>query len=163
MKSIQRAELVVVLSLALPAAGQAQAEPMKMASEPASHSFILSNAVTFQPFEIPGFASGVTLAVIHGDPNAEAGDYTLRLSFPDGYRFPAHWHPNAEHLTVLQGTLVVGMGDAMDEAKLQSFPAGAFLYIPGKMSHFGGAKGATVIQLHGMAPFKIELTKAAPN
>jgi hypothetical protein len=33
------------------------------------------------------------------------------------------------------------------------------MYVPGKVSHFGGAKGATIIQLHGMAPFKIELTK----
>ena len=41
-----------------------------------------------------------------------------------------------------------------------TYKPGSFLYLPGKMSHFGGVKGATVVQLHGQAPFKIELTKA---
>lgn len=162
MKSVRCAQLVVALSLAVPAAGVTQADPKKPGAEPATHSVVMSNAVAFQPFEIPGFASGVKLAVIHGDPNAETGDYTVRLAFPDGYKFPAHWHPLAEHVTVLEGTFVLGMGDKIDATKLQSFPPGAFLYIPGKMAHFGGAKGATVIQLHGMAPFKIELSKPAP-
>jgi hypothetical protein len=161
MKTAQRAQLVLVLSLAVPAVALSQAEPKKAGMEPATHSVVLSNAVAFQPLEIPGFPTGVRMAVLHGDPNAESGDYTLRLAFPDGYKFPAHWHPMSEHLTVLEGTLLLGMGDKVEEAKLQSFPVGTFVYIPGKMSHFGGAKGATVIQLHGMAPFKIELSKPA--
>ena len=161
MQPIERSYAIVALSLLFPTVGLAQMEAKKAGSEPATHSVVLSNAVAFQPLEIPGFASGVKMAVIHGDPNADSGDYTLRLAFPDGYRFPAHWHPMAEHLTVLEGALLLGMGDKSDEAKMQSLPAGAFMYIPGKMSHFGGAKGATVIQLHGEAPFKIELTKPA--
>jgi quercetin dioxygenase-like cupin family protein len=161
MKSILRSYVVVAVSCLFPAAGLAQVEQKKVVSEPATHSVVLASAVAFQPLEIPGFASGVKLAVIHGDPNADSGDYTVRLVFPDGYRFPAHWHPMAEHLTVLEGALLLGMGDKPDEAKMQTLTAGTFMYIPGKMSHFGGAKGATVIQLHGMAPFKIELTNPA--
>jgi quercetin dioxygenase-like cupin family protein len=159
MKLIHRAQLVLVLSLAFPAVALTQAQPA--GTEPTVHSVVLSNAVAYQPLEIPGFATGVKMAVLHGDPNAASGDYTLRLSFPAGYKFPAHWHPMGEHLTVLEGVLLLGMGDKPDDTKLQSFPVGTFVYIPGKMSHFGGAKGATVIQLHGMAPFKIELTKPA--
>lgn len=151
MPSVQPVRFLLILSLAVPAAGLAQ--------EPATHAVVMSNAVAFQPLEIPGFPSGVKLAVIHGDPNAASGDYTVRLAFPDGYKFPAHWHPNAEHVTVLEGTFILGMGDKPDDTKLQTFAVGSFLYIPGKMSHFGGVKGATVVQLHGMAPFKIELTK----
>jgi ChrR-like protein with cupin domain len=160
MKTAHCAQLVLALSLAVPAAALSQADPKKPAgTEPATHAVVLSNAVAFQPFEVPGFPSGLKLAVLHGDPNAESGDYTVRLAFPDGYKFPAHWHPMGEHITVLEGTIMLGMGDTPDDTKLQSFPVGTFAYIPGKMSHFGGAKGATVIQLHGMAPFKIELTK----
>jgi uncharacterized RmlC-like cupin family protein len=104
------------------------------------------------------------IAAIHGDPNAASGTYVIRLQFPAGYKFPAHWHPNAENLTVLSGELLLGMGDKEDAAKLMSYKPGAFMYIPGKMPHFGGAKGATVIQLHGPAPFKIELVKSTlPN
>jgi len=65
----------------------------------------------------------------------------------------------AENLTVLSGTFLLGMGEKTDDSKLVTYKPGAFLYIPGKMPHFGGAKGATVIQLHGEAPFKIELVK----
>lgn len=60
-------------------------------------------------------------------------------------------------MTVLSGTFMLGMGAKADDSKLATYRPGAFLYIPGKMPHFGGAKGATVIQLHGQAPFKIEL------
>lgn len=161
MTKAQRVQLVLALSLVVPATVLSQADPKKPAApgEPATHAVVLSNAVAFQPFEVPGFPTGLKLAVLHGDPNAEAGDYTVRLSFPDGYKFPAHWHPKGEHVTVLEGEVMLGMGDTPDDAKVQSFPVGTFVYIPGKMSHFGGAKGATVIQLHGEAPFKIELTK----
>jgi quercetin dioxygenase-like cupin family protein len=99
------------------------------------------------------------IAVIHGDPNADSGMYVIRLQFPDGYMFPPHWHPMAENLTVLSGTFLLGMGEKTDNSKLVTYKPGAFLYVPGKMPHFGGAKGATVIQLHGQAPFKIELVK----
>ena len=161
MRSLRHAPFMVLLAVGVPALAVAQAEPKKPApgAEPATHAMVMANAVTFQPLDIPGFAPGVKLAVIHGDPNAESGDFTIRLSFPDGYKFPAHWHPNAEHLTVLEGSLLLGVGDKPDDTKLQSLPVGAFMYVPGKVSHFGGAKGATIIQIHGMAPFKIELTK----
>ena len=152
MRCFHAAGFGFVLTFGVPALALAQAEPPAQA-------VVMANAVAFQPFEIPGFPSGVKLAVLHGNPNAESGDYTVRLAFPDGYKFPAHWHPNAEHLTVLEGAFLVGMGDKPDDTKLQTFPVGTFMYIPGKMSHFGMVKGATVVQLHGMAPFKIELTK----
>jgi hypothetical protein len=74
--------------------------------------------------------------------------------------FPAHFHPMAENLTVMSGTFLLGMGAKADNAKLVTYAPGTFMSIPGKMPHFGGAKGATVIQLHGQAPFKIELAAA---
>ena len=121
------------------------------------HVVVPANKVTFEPIEVPGFKTGMKIAVLSGDPNAETGQYVIRLQFPDGYAFPPHWHPMAENLTVLSGTFILGMGDKTDNAKLVTYTPGAFMSIPGKMPHFGGAKGATVIQLHGQAPFKIEL------
>ena len=58
----------------------------------------------------PGFPTGMKIAVIDGDPNAESGWYVIRLQFPDGYKFPPHFHPQAENLTVLSGTFILGMG-----------------------------------------------------
>jgi quercetin dioxygenase-like cupin family protein len=131
----------------------------RQAAGAAGHTVVQPNQVKFAPIEVPGFNSGMKIAAIHGDPNADSGMYVIRLEFPAGYRFPAHWHPNAENLTVLSGELLLGMGEKEDAAKLMSYRPGAFMHIPSKMPHFGGAKGMTVIQLHGEAPFKIELVK----
>lgn len=112
--------------------------------------------VQWGDLKVPGFAPGAKIAVVHGDPST-AGDYTVRLQFPDGYRFPVHWHPRAEHLTVLSGTFLLGMGTKVDESAMKTYAPGDFLYLPAKNTHFGGAKGVTVIQLHGMGPFTINL------
>lgn len=117
-----------------------------------------AESLTWTTPEVPGFEPGMKLAVIAGNPEV-AGPYTLRLSFPDGYRFPAHFHPNAENLTVLSGTLQLGMGTTVDDSKLVSYGPGDYLWIEGKHPHFGGARGATVIQLHGQGPFTIELAQ----
>ena len=147
----------VALSLVLSSAAVARIEARKGAQDAAQHAVVTPDKVTFEPIEVPGFKSGMKIAAIHGDPNAESGTYVLRLQFPAGYTFPAHWHPNTENVTVLSGELQLGMGNQEDASKLMSYRPGTFLYIPPKMAHFGGAKGVTVIQLHGEAPFKIEL------
>src|ERR1041384_1404506 len=154
MNPIERGRIAVALSLLVPATALAQATPKKpAAARPASHLVQPSDAA-YQPNEVPGFPSGAKMAPIHGNPNAASGSYVVRLSFPDGYKFPAHWHPNPENVTVLEGELELGMGDKEGGATT-GYGAGSFLYIPATMAHFGGAKGATVIQRQGQAPFKI--------
>jgi quercetin dioxygenase-like cupin family protein len=59
----------------------------------------------------------------------------IRLAFPDGYKFPPHWHPMAENVTVLEGDFMLGMGDTVDASKQATYKPGSFLYIPAKMSH----------------------------
>lgn len=139
--------------------GMSWTEARQTVSESPQHAVVPADKVTFGPIDVPGFPPGLKIAVVHGDPNATSGMYVIRLQFPEGYSFPPHWHPMAENLTVLSGTFMLGMGEEADTSKLAVYAPGAFLYIPGKMAHFGGVKGATVIQLHGQAPFKIELVK----
>ena len=131
--------------------------------EPAGDEMTMNTAAgtTFQPLDVPGFKSGMQLAVIHGDPMGK-GDYTIRLKFPAGYTFPAHFHPNAEHLTVLSGTFLLAMGEK-EGGTLREHQPGDFLYIPPKKPHYGGAKTETVIQLHGIGPFEIKLAGMASN
>ncbi len=61
----------------------------------------------------PFLPAGVELVVLDGDPT-QAGRFTLRLRMPAGYELPAHWHPRQEDLTVISGSLNVGMGDVLD-------------------------------------------------
>jgi ketosteroid isomerase-like protein len=120
-----------------------------------------SAGLQWSDINVPGFAPGLKMAVIHGDPSS-SGDYALRLRFPSNYEFPAHWHPKAEHLTVLQGSFRLAMGERVDRAALKTYAPGDFLYLPAKMAHYGGVQGETIIQLHGMGPFEINLAGATP-
>ncbi len=98
---------------------------------------------------------GCDLAPVSGDSNAEGAPFVLRIRCADGIKLPAHWHPTDEHLTVLKGTFLVGMGESFDEAKLQTMNVGNFLTMRKEMRHFGLCKGETIVQVHGAGPFKV--------
>lgn len=100
----------------------------------------------------PFVPPGAQLAVLEGNPMASSGDYTVRLKMPDGYRIAPHWHPKRENVTVVEGTLKVGMGDRFDESSMASFPTGSFAYLDPDMHHYVQASGEVVVQIHGMAP-----------
>jgi len=118
--------------------------------------------VSTTPFPMAGASSAEMgdlqkLAVLHGDPGKK-GDYVLRLQFPAGYKFPVHWHPGPEHLTVVSGTFMLGMGNSADWNTVRTYAPGDFIYIPARHPHFGGAgRDVTVIQLHGEGPFQLFL------
>ena len=107
------------------------------------------------PITPPGFEPGTEIAVVRGDPTAAGEPYVIRLRFPDGYRFPPHWHPVPENVTVLEGTFLLAMGEQADESGLRRYQQGDFLFMHPRNPHFGGAEGQTVIQLHGAGPFEI--------
>lgn len=154
-----RVRVITGILACLALAAVSAKELRQTVSESPKHEVVPADKVTFAPIEVPGFKSGMTIAVVHGNPDAESGTYVVRLKFPDGYTFPPHWHPMAENLTVLSGTFMLGMGEKVDSSGLTTYSPGTFVYIPGKMAHFGGAKGTTIVQLHGQSPFKIELVK----
>lgn len=114
-----------------------------------------AGALSWNPIQPPGFDAGMEIAVVHGNPSVAGQPYVIRLRFRDGYRFPPHWHPVSESLTVLEGRFLLAMGERTDESRLQTYVPGDFLYIEGRHPHFGGATGSTTIQLHGTGPFDI--------
>ena len=132
----------------------AAAAPMEMANV----QVLANSALTWSDFAPPGFDPGMKLAVLSGDPG-KAGHYVLRLQFPAGYRFPVHWHPGVENLTVVSGAFLLGMGNTADPSALKTYGPGDFLYIPPRHAHWGGsaAQGPSVIQLHGEGPFQLVL------
>ncbi len=102
----------------------------------------------------PSLPPGVQFQVIEGDP-AKEGQFTMRLKLPDQYRIPPHWHPAIEHVTVLDGTFRIGMGEKFDESRLQDLGPGGFVALPPGHRHFAASNGETTIQLHGIGPWKI--------
>ncbi|MCI0350714.1 MAG: cupin domain-containing protein [Acidobacteriales bacterium] len=99
---------------------------------------------------------GNEMAVVYGDPSKPGELYAVRFRFADGFKVPAHWHPQDEHATVLQGTLLLGMGEKWDAAELKtSLTTGSYIFLAREMRHFAQAKGETILQAHGVGPFVI--------
>jgi mannose-6-phosphate isomerase-like protein (cupin superfamily) len=122
-------------------------------SAPPQNAF-MPDQVKFGPAP-PFLPPGAQMAVLEGDPMAASGDYTIRLKMPTGYKVSPHWHPKRENVSVLSGTLKVGMGDKFDADHMMSFPAGSFAYLDPDMHHYAMSEGATVIQIHGMSPAQL--------
>jgi ketosteroid isomerase-like protein len=110
----------------------------------------------------PMFSAGAKAAVVSGDPS-QAAPYVIRLQMPAGYKIAPHWHPTDENVTVLSGTIAVGMGDTFDQPAMKDLPAGGYGVIPAQMHHFAMAKTPTTIQVHGMGPFVLTYINAADD
>ena len=102
----------------------------------------------------PFFPAGARFAVLQGDPS-QTGVYTVRLEMPPGYTIRPHFHPTDEHVTVVSGTLILGMGDSVRTRGAHALAAGGFITAKAQEHHFAVARGRTVVQVHGAGPFAI--------
>jgi len=149
--------------------------PLLAASVLAVPSLLLAQAPAAAPqvvVAVPGsitwgpapasLPAGAKAAVLEGDP-AQPGAFTMRLRLPDGYTIPPHFHPATEHVTVVQGVLLIGMGDQLDASKFNELPTGTFGVIPPGMKHFARAKGEVILQLHGTGPWGITYVNQADD
>jgi quercetin dioxygenase-like cupin family protein len=98
--------------------------------------------------------AGTQMMVLSGDPS-KAGMFTIRIKFAAGTKVMPHWHSADENVTVLKGTMKLGMGDNFDEASMKTNTAGTYLKMPAKMHHYAMAVDESIIQLHGMGPFNV--------
>jgi quercetin dioxygenase-like cupin family protein len=152
-----RATLPVLAGLATllmaPALLNAQAQSMGGRTGP-QPILLKAGQLTWGPLEIPGFPSGLQIAVLKGDPSVAGKPYAVRVRFPAGYRFPAHWHPMDENVTVISGTFYLGMGSSSAAGTAKAYHAGDFLSLPNHQPHYGWVEGPTDVQLHGIGPFQ---------
>ena len=101
-----------------------------------------------------GLPKGARAAVVRGDPS-KAGPFTLRADLPNGYELKPHWHPTAERIRVLEGTLLMGEGRDWRGASLRPLAVGQAASVAADHPHFVRAKGRTVIEIRSMGPFAI--------
>jgi quercetin dioxygenase-like cupin family protein len=102
-------------------------------------------------------AAGQKQAILEGEPGTPGKPFTMLLWLPDGHRVPPHRHPVDENLTVLRGTWQMGAGEKYDETAMRELGTGAYVWMPAEQAHFGRSKGETIVQLHGIGPFKVDL------
>lgn len=113
-----------------------------------------ASAIAFQEGP-PSLPAGSRFAVLEGDPT-EAEPLTFRLKFPADYEVPPHWHHVIEHVTVISGTLHLGMGDTMDKSQGTALGPGDFSAIPVEMTHYAWTGDEPVeFQLHSVGPWGI--------
>jgi quercetin dioxygenase-like cupin family protein len=104
---------------------------------------------------------GAEIAVVSGNPDAAGEPFVMRMRYTGAVRVPPHWHPTDEHITVLSGTFMLGMGERFDESSAAAIVAGGYALAPAKMPHFAWSTGDTVVQVHGIGPFAINYVNAA--
>jgi quercetin dioxygenase-like cupin family protein len=115
---------------------------------------ILPEEVDWKPF--PSFPPSARLAIVVGEPT-QAGPYTIRVKVPKGVKLMPHRHPEDRVYTVISGTFYIGLGEEFDAEKLQAYPPGAVIVLPGNTSHFHWAKsGEYVTQVTAIGPLGLE-------
>jgi quercetin dioxygenase-like cupin family protein len=119
---------------------------------------VLPEDIDWKPFA--AFPPSVRLAVVVGHPS-EAGPYTIRVRVPDGVKLMPHRHSEDRVYTVISGVFYIGLGDQFDATKLQTYPPGSVIVLPGDTSHFHWAKsGEYVTQVTAIGPLGLEYLSA---
>jgi ketosteroid isomerase-like protein len=126
-----------------------------------AHAMVASNTIKWGDSP-PALPPGAKFAVVSGDPS-QPGPFVIRAQVPAGYRVPPHWHPTTENLTILSGTVALGMGEQWDEKGMSTLAAGGFATLPAEMRHSFMARTAATFQVHGMGPFVVTYVNAADD
>ena len=147
--------VALVISLAFLALGQQTAMTGHDDKKPTAGDYQISYPENLTWKDGPAsLQAGVKMAVMEGDPSKE-GFFTMRLWMPDGFKVLPHFHPRIEHVTIIKGTLNLGMGEKFDQTATRAMPEGTFGFWPPGMRHFAWTKGETILQLHGIGPWVI--------
>ena len=119
---------------------------------------ILTEDINWKPFA--AFPPSVRLAVIVGQPS-EAGPYTIRVRVPRGIKLMPHRHPEDRVYTVISGVFYIGLGDQFDPERLEAYPPGSVVVLPGNTSHFHWARSSEyVTQVTAIGPLGLEYLSA---
>jgi quercetin dioxygenase-like cupin family protein len=110
----------------------------------------------------PVLPPGAKFAVIAGDP-ASSGLVTVRIEMPAGYTIPPHYHPTDEHVTVLKGSLSLGMGDVIDKTHALTLSTGGYGIAMANMHHYAYTTTGATIQVHLQGPFAITYVNPADD
>jgi len=114
---------------------------------------ILPEDVDWKPF--PAFPPSVRMAILVGEP-AQSGPYLIRVKALSGSKLMPHRHPEDRIYTVISGVFYIGLGERFDADRLQAYPPGSIIVLPGDTWHFHWAKsGEYVTQITAIGPLGV--------
>ena len=105
---------------------------------------------------MPLWRDGQLVTRISGDPNVAGAPFVIRIWNFDNQIVLPHTHPEDEHIVVVQGTWFLAEGERFDRARLRPLAVGDYALVPRRQAHFAWSKGMTVIQVHGIGPFRVD-------
>lgn len=121
---------------------------------PNEFNFINSENIVWSSF--PAFPEKVKLAILVGNPT-KAEPFIVRVKVPNGERIMPHVHPEDRIYTVISGVFYIGIGNKYDENKLQAYPPGSLIVLPGNTPHFHLAKsGEYITQVYAIGPLGLD-------
>jgi quercetin dioxygenase-like cupin family protein len=141
------------LLAAMPFAGPAQAAE--------EHKLVAPNEMTWGPAP-PSLPAGAQAVVLYGDP-AKEGLFAFRLRTPKDYAIAPHTHPRPEIVTVISGSVRLGMGTTANKETAKVLPAGSFFALSPGMAHYYFSDEDSVIQLNSSGPWGIDYVNAADD
>ncbi len=100
------------------------------------------------------FPLGIHAAIVEGDPDL-AEPFTMRLNFPPKYRIEPHWTTREQRLTVLSGSISLGLGDRFDPKKLELYGEGSYLVLPARTRYFMTSQRGSVLELRSQGPWEV--------
>ena len=143
--------------MAQPATQPSRKQPKETRPVPAGRPMfktILLEDIDWKAFA--GFPPSVRLAVIAGHPS-EPGPFMVRVKVPRGVKLMPHRHPEDRIYTVISGVFYIGLGDEFNADRLEAYPPGAVIFLPGNTSHFHWAKsGEYITQVTAIGPLGLE-------
>ena len=126
---------------------------MAQNAKPSNHVLLTPKELKWGP-PPPVFQQNAKFTVLAGDPS-QPGLYAVRLKLPAGYKIMPHFHPTDEHITVMSGKFMVGMGDSIDTTQATVLMTGGQITAHANQHHYAVARGLTLVQVEAMGPFKL--------
>jgi quercetin dioxygenase-like cupin family protein len=127
-------------------------------TDPVPLQSVLPENIDWKPFA--AFPPSVRLGVVAGQPS-EPGLYAIRVKVPAGVKLMPHRHPEDRIYTVMSGVFYIGLGERFDGAKLEAYPPGSVIVLPGDTWHFHWAKsGEYITQVVAIGPLGLEYVRS---
>jgi quercetin dioxygenase-like cupin family protein len=125
--------------------------PQTLAQHAPEHIMLAPSELTWT--DLPSLP-GVKIAVIEGPLN-QAVPIMFRLKFPANFKVAPHWHPGIEHITIISGTLHMGLGSVFDASKTRALTPGSISIMQPGTNHFVWTDEETIGQVHSIGPWAV--------
>lgn len=95
---------------------------------------------------------GAYVAAVYNDSNKNE-IYTKRLKLPPNFEYPPHSLSKDEYVTILSGSMHLGIGIKFDKNNGTFLPTGTSLLIPADLSHYAWtSEEGVIVEIYGKGP-----------